>query len=105
MKFPAKLKIGVSGCPFCCGESYVRDIGIVGKKRGWTLIFGGNSGRKPRIGDVLAEDLETDALLKMTENLLLYYRDNAKKRERTSQFADRVGIDKLKKAITKDKTT
>ena len=29
---PAKLKIGVSGCPFCCGESYVRDIGIIGKK-------------------------------------------------------------------------
>jgi len=105
MKFPAKLKIGVSGCPFCCGESYVRDIGIVGKKKGWTLIFGGNSGRKPRIGDVLAEDLEKDVLLKMTEKLLVYYRDNAKKRERTAQFADRIGIDELKKVFTTDQTT
>jgi NAD(P)H-nitrite reductase large subunit len=99
MNFPAKLKIGVSGCPFACGESYVRDIGIVGKKKGWTLIFGGNSGRKPRIGDVLAEDLETDALLKMIEKLLIYYRENAKKRERTAQFADRTDIDEIKKQV------
>ena len=33
MDLPAKVKIGVSGCPFCCGESFVRDIGILGKKR------------------------------------------------------------------------
>jgi NAD(P)H-nitrite reductase large subunit len=30
MDFPAKVKIGVSGCPFCCGESFVRDIGVLG---------------------------------------------------------------------------
>ena len=28
MELPAKVKIGISGCPFCCGESFVRDIGI-----------------------------------------------------------------------------
>jgi NAD(P)H-nitrite reductase large subunit len=27
--FPAKIKIGVSGCPRCCSESHTRDIGIV----------------------------------------------------------------------------
>jgi len=32
MELPAKVKIGISGCPFCCGESFVRDIGIFGKK-------------------------------------------------------------------------
>jgi NAD(P)H-nitrite reductase large subunit len=102
IKFPAKLKIGVSGCPFSCGESYVRDIGIIGKKKGWTLIFGGNSGRKPRIGDVLSEELKTDELLKMVEKVLIYYRDNAKKRERTAQFADRIGIDEIKKVARGD---
>ena len=30
---PAKVKIGVSGCPFCCAESYLRDIGLFGKKK------------------------------------------------------------------------
>ena len=28
MDLPAKVKIGVSGCPFCCGESFVRDLGM-----------------------------------------------------------------------------
>ncbi|MDF9409744.1 MAG: Nitrite reductase (NAD(P)H) [Pelotomaculum sp. PtaB.Bin013] len=55
MKMPGKIKIGVSGCPNNCGEGYVRDIGLFGKSKGWTLIIGGTSGRKPRIGDVIAE--------------------------------------------------
>jgi NAD(P)H-nitrite reductase large subunit len=49
-QLPAKLKVGVSGCQFCCGESFVRDIGVIGKKNGWTVTFGGHSGyscRKP----------------------------------------------------------
>jgi len=99
MEMPAKLKFGVSGCSFSCGESYVRDIGLLGKKNGWTLLFGGNSGNKPRIGDVIAEDLETDALFELIEKALVFYRDNAKKKERTARFADRIGIDEIKKAV------
>ncbi len=99
MEMPAKLKFGVSGCSFCCGESYVRDIGILGKKKGWTLIFGGNSGGRPRIGDVLAEDLETEPLMDLINKVLVFYRDNAKKKERTARFADRMGVDEIKKAI------
>ena len=99
MEMPAKLKFGVSGCPFSCGESYVRDIGIVGKKKGWTLLFGGNSGNKPRAGDMIAEDLEAEAIFELIHKALVYYRDNAKKKERTARFADRLGIDEIKKAI------
>jgi len=55
MELPAKVKFGVSGCPMCCGESFVRDVGVLGKKKGWTVIFGGNSGGRPRVGDVVAE--------------------------------------------------
>ena len=41
MDLSAKVKIGVSGCPFCCGESFVRDIGFFGKNKGWIFIIGG----------------------------------------------------------------
>jgi len=34
MELPAKLKIGISGCPMTCGESFVRDLGILGKRTG-----------------------------------------------------------------------
>ncbi|HMA68174.1 MAG TPA: NAD(P)/FAD-dependent oxidoreductase [Desulfosalsimonadaceae bacterium] len=99
MEFAAKVKFGISGCSFCCGESYVRDVGLIGRKKGWTLVFGGNSGKKPRIGDVLAEDVETDALMDMIEKLLVFYRDNAKKKERTPRFAERIGVSEIQQAI------
>ncbi|GLI32901.1 NAD(P)/FAD-dependent oxidoreductase [Desulforhabdus amnigena] len=96
---PAKVKFGVSGCPLCCGESYVRDIGVVGKKGGWTLIMGGNSGGRPRIGDVIAEDLTKEQVIDLVKRCLEYFKENGKKKERTSTFVERVGIDAVKKAV------
>ncbi len=98
-EFPAKFKIGVSGCPFCCAENYVRDIGLMGKKKGWTLSFGGSSGRQVRKGDILAADLSDDDTVELIEKCLKYYIKNAKKRERTSSFMKRVGVDELKKEL------
>ncbi|MBW2607097.1 MAG: NAD(P)/FAD-dependent oxidoreductase [Deltaproteobacteria bacterium] len=99
MDLPAKVKIGVSGCPFCCGESFVRDIGILGKKKGWTFIVGGSSARRPRIGDVLIEDLSGEEVINLTKQTLEYYQDKAKKRERMARFVDRIGIKNMKEAI------
>jgi len=97
----AKVKIGISGCPFCCGESFVRDIGMMGKKNGWTLIVGGNSARRPRIGDVIAEDLSGEEAVKLTGRFLEYYGEHGKKKERTARFLDRMGVDNIKDIILK----
>jgi len=99
MDLPAKLKMGVSGCPRCCGESYLRDVGVMGSAKGWTVIFGGNSGGRPRIGDVMAKDLATDDAKDLVRRLLEYYRDNGKPRERTARFVERVGVDAIRKDV------
>ena len=99
MDLPAKLKIGVSGCPFCCSESFVRDIGIYAKKTGWTFIIGGSSGRRPRIGDVLSEDLAKEEVIDLTRRSLEYYRANSKGKQRMARFIDRIGIENFKDAI------
>ncbi len=99
MALPAKVKIGVSGCPFCCGESFVRDIGIMAKKKGWTVIFGGNSARKPRIGDIIAEDVAKEEVVSLTKRCLEYYAAHGNKRERTARFVERVGIEQIKEAV------
>jgi NAD(P)H-nitrite reductase large subunit len=99
MELPGKVKIGVSGCPMTCGESFVRDIGVQGNKNGWTFIFGGNSGGHPRIGDVLAKDLTTEQVLELAKKSLEYYRANGKKRERTARFVERIGIEAVKTAL------
>lgn len=99
MELPAKVKFGVSGCPMCCGESYVRDVGVLGKKKGWTVIFGGNSGGRPRIGDVIAQDLSKEEAIDLVKKCLDYYAANGKKKERTARFMDRIGADAFKEAV------
>lgn len=96
---PAKVKIGVSGCPICCAESYVRDLGLVATKHGWTLVFGGNSGARPRVGDVLAEGLSREEAIDLAERVLAYYCEQNDKRVRTFRFAERVGVDKIKQDL------
>ncbi|MHB1041495.1 MAG: NAD(P)/FAD-dependent oxidoreductase [Eubacteriales bacterium] len=99
LELPGKAKVGVSGCPNNCGEGYVRDIGVFGKKSGWTFIFGGNSGARPRIGDVLADQLIDEQVIELTQKCLDFYRANAKGKERTSRFIERIGVEELKKAV------
>lgn len=99
MDLPAKAKIGLSGCPMNCGEGYVRDFGAFAKAKGWTVIFGGNSGGRPRIGDVLAENLTPEEVVDLAKRCFAYYNANAKKKERTSRFIDRIGIEEFKKAV------
>lgn len=99
MDLPAKVKIGVSGCPFCCAESFVRDIGLIGKKKGWIVTFGGNSGGRPRIGDVIAEDLDDAEAVALVQRCLEFYRDNVDKKLRTARFVEKVGIAAVKQAV------
>lgn len=97
---PSKLKVGVSGCSMSCGESYVRDVGLVGKKAGWTVLFGGNAGKGVRKGDVLAEDVTADEALEVVGKALAFYAENAKKKERTARFVERVGLVAVLEAVS-----
>lgn len=96
---PAKLKVGVSGCKRCCCESYVRDIGLMGGGKGWTVIFGGNAGRKVRCGDELISDASDTEALETLHKATEFYRKAAKQGERTARFVERLGIDAVKKAL------
>ena len=97
--FPAKIKIGVSGCPRCCGESHTRDIGVMGTNRGWTVFFGGNGGTRPRFGDRVARDLSGAEALDCVRRLAEYYRSHAKPHERTARFMERVGMETLEAEV------
>ena len=99
MDLPAKVKIGVSGCPFCCGESFVRDIGLFGKKAGWNLVVGGSSARRPRVGDLIRENLTEQEVIPLVKRALEYYQDKGKPRERMARFVDRIGIENVKDAL------
>lgn len=97
--FPAKIKVGVSGCPRCCSESHTRDIGLVATPTGWTLFFGGNAGTRPRFGDLIARDLTAEEAVDCALRLATYYRSHAQPHERTARFMERTGIETLKSEL------
>ncbi len=96
---PAKVKVGVSGCSMNCCEGFVRDLGVFGKKNGWTLIFGGNGGGIPRIGDIIGQDLNDDGVIALAEKCLRHYAANARKLERTARFIERTDLAQFKAAV------
>ncbi len=96
---PAKTKFGISGCMLNCAESYLRDFGAFATPKGWSVVVGGNSGGRPRIGNVIAENLREEDVLALLQKCLEYYAKNAKPRERMPRFVERVGIEEFKKAV------
>ena len=79
----------------------MRDIGLIGKKKGWILTFGGNSGGRPRIGDVIAKDIGDVEAVSLIQRCLEYYRNNVDKKLRTARFVEKTGIEVIRKAVLK----
>lgn len=96
---PGKFKMAVSGCPLSCAESWVRDIGLIGRKDGWALVIGGNVGANPRIAQELVAGLDEGAALAAVEKVIACYTREAQKGERLGKTIDRVGLDPFKSAL------
>jgi NAD(P)H-nitrite reductase large subunit len=96
---PAKTKFGISGCMLNCAESYLRDFGACCAPDGWTVIVGGNSGGRPRIGNIIAKKLTGEQVLALFGRCIDYYSKNAKPRERMPRFIERIGIEEFRKAV------
>lgn len=98
MQLPWKFKIGVSGCANSCAEPVVKDIGLIGTSKGWRLLVGGSSGVKPRLGQMLAENLSDEEVLSLIDRIIIYYKDHAKK-QRLGEFIDEISFEKFKQEI------
>ncbi|MCD1295605.1 NAD(P)/FAD-dependent oxidoreductase [Methanocella sp. CWC-04] len=96
---PAKFKIGVSGCPNSCGESWLKDLGFIGTGKGFKVIVGGDAGRTPRIGTELVDGLTIEQSRDMAEKIINYYRTHADKGERMGAFIERIGFEEFKKIM------
>ena len=96
---PGKTKMGVSGCKNECAENCIKDISLVGKKKGWMVMVGGSGTGKPRLADTLEEDLGEEEALELVEKVVHYYRENAKKNERIGKMIDRIGFDTIRSAV------
>ena len=98
MQLPWKFKIGVSVCANSCAEPAVKDIGLIGMSKGWRLLAGGSSGVKPRLGQMLAENLSDEEVFALIDRIIKYYKDHAKKQQ-LGEFIDEISFENFKHDI------
>jgi NAD(P)H-nitrite reductase large subunit len=98
MPMPSKMKMAVSGCKIQCGENCIKDLSLYGTEKGWTVLVGGMGGIKPRLAEILAEDLPAEEAEKLIERTITYYRENSK-RARIGFMIDSIGIQTLRDAV------
>jgi nitrite reductase (NADH) large subunit len=94
---PHKVKMASVGCPRNCAEATVKDIGLVGQEGGWQVVVGGAAGKSVRKADLLITVETTEAALEAAELFFQFYRENGNYLERTYDFVERLGIDKIRK--------
>ena len=99
MELPSKFKIAVSGCVNACTEPVLKDIGIIGLPKGFTVLMGGNGGVKPRLGNEVAQGLNQEEVLALVDRIVTYYKANANKNERLGRMIDRLGLETVQGAI------
>ena len=98
-QLPNKLKMGISGCINNCAETPVKDIGFVGKPKGWTIVVGGNCGSRPQLAQELVSDLTDKEALDICDKIIKYFEKEAKKSERMGRLIDRIGFEVFKEAV------
>jgi len=94
---PHKVKMATVGCPRNCAEATVKDIGLIGVEGGWQVVVGGAAGKSVRKADLLTTVETTNEALEASELFFQYYRENGNYLERTYDFVERVGIEKVRK--------
>jgi NAD(P)H-nitrite reductase large subunit len=102
LPLPGKFKIGVSGCPNQCAETSLKDLGFVGRAKGWRVLVGGNAASRPALGCQLVEDVSADQALEIADKVIKYFEANGKKNERLGRFIERVGFDAFQKTVLPD---
>jgi nitrite reductase (NADH) large subunit len=94
---PHKFKMGVVGCPRNCAEATVKDLGLVGQDGSWQVVVGGAAGKSVRKADLLITVETTEQALEACDLFFQYYRENANYLERSYDFVERLGIEKVRK--------
>jgi nitrite reductase (NADH) large subunit len=104
LRSPHKIKLGVSGCSRECAEARGKDVGVIATDNGWNVYVGGNGGFTPRHAQLLAEDLDTQTLVRTIDRFLMYYVRTADRLQRTATWVEdhEGGLDAIRAVVLED---
>jgi NAD(P)H-nitrite reductase large subunit len=92
---PSKLKISVSGCPMDCAEAHVRDVGLIGSRKGYTVEVGGAVGPSPRLGQAIAAAVSPEEAEELVGRIIAAYR-GLEKKKRLGKVIAQIGLEDFK---------
>jgi NAD(P)H-nitrite reductase large subunit len=99
MELPNKMKMGISGCMVSCAETAVKDIGIMGTAKGWRIMVGGNAGARPRLGDVLIDNVQgEEEVLDIIARIIDYYK-SLPQEQRLGRVVEEMGIELFRQKV------
>lgn len=108
-KITAKVKIGIAGCYNSCVEPAIKDIGLIGLPKGWTVMVGGAGGKDPMLGQVIGKNMGDDEVLDVIEATLKYYRGASSrhmtKNMRLGVILKKDGLERFLRVLNLDQAT
>jgi len=99
---PHKVKMAVSGCPRNCAEATCKDFGVVCVDSGYELHFAGAAGMHVKGTEVLCTVPSEEEALEYCMAVIQLYREQGRYLERVYKWADRVGVDTVRRQIVED---
>ncbi|MFN3824621.1 MAG: nitrite reductase large subunit NirB [Pseudorhodobacter sp.] len=90
---PAKVKLGVSGCPRNCAEATCKDIGVVCVDSGYEISVAGAAGMDVRETEFLCKATTEAEVMEVIAAFTQLYRENARYLHRVYKWVAKVGLD------------
>lgn len=93
LELPKELKVGFNGCGMACYGAVNEDIGVIFRQGKFDLFLGAKTvGRTAHAGQLVAEGIEPDQIVKVIENIIHEYKEKGHPNERFFKYFKRVGI-------------
>jgi nitrite reductase (NADH) large subunit len=96
---PAKVKLGVSGCPRNCAEATCKDIGVVCVDSGYEIHIGGAAGLHVRKTELLTKVASEHEAVWAICAIAQLYREEGWYLERIYKWMERVGLESIRVRI------
>ena len=96
---PAKVKLGVSGCPRNCAEATCKDIGVVCVDSGYEIHVGGAAGLHIQGTELLTKVATEEEAVWTVCAVTQFYRENAWYLERIYKWMARIGIEAIRAEV------
>jgi len=100
---PAKVKMGVSGCPRNCAEATCKDVGVICVDSGYEIHFAGAAGLHIKGTQLLCKVAGEDECIEIIAALTQLYREQGHYLERMYKWAERVGVDAIRMIVVEDR--